>query len=248
MADLRKVVFTYPAIDNHCHPLLQESHRNAVQIDGVLSEATGAALTEDAVHTLAGYRATKHLSRLYSGLSDRYTWEEIKEHRTGREYEELCRQNFEPAHIQCLLIDDGLRGVEEMCERYTWHDQFTSSPSKRIVRVEVIAEVSFSLQMDQYSNHDLESTARVPTRSQRKCTRTVVRLGHCPTPFPGTVRGSPRTVRNGSRRRRFQIYCLLSNRVRRLPWFPEHRTLGGVRGALDWAEHQRATTGEKGVQ
>ena len=105
------------------------------------------------MHSLAGYRATKQLSQLYGGSPDRYTWEGIKEHRTGREYDELCRRNFEPSNIQCLLIDDGLGGVEEMCERYTWHDQFTSSPSKRIVRVEVIAEVSFSLQMDQHSNY-----------------------------------------------------------------------------------------------
>jgi len=143
MTDLRQVTFTYPAIDNHCHPLLQESHRDAVCFDGVLSEAQGAALTEDAVHTLAGYRATKQLSHLYSGSLDRYTWEEIRERRRGREYGELCRRNFEPANIQCLLIDDGLGGVDESCESYTWHDQFTSSPSKRIVRVEVIAEVGF---------------------------------------------------------------------------------------------------------
>jgi len=148
MTALRKVTFTYPAIDNHCHPLLRESHRDDVHFDGVLSEAQGAALTEDAVHTLAGYRATKQLSQLYGGSSDRYTWEEIREHRAGREYDELCRRSFGPANIQCLLIDDGLGGVEEMCECYTWHDQFTSSPSKRIVRVEVIAEVSFSPQMD----------------------------------------------------------------------------------------------------
>lgn len=153
MTDLRKVTFTYPAIDNHCHPLLQESHRDAVHFDGLLSEAQGAALTEDAMHSLAGYRATKQLSQLYAGSSDRYTWEGIKEYRTGRDYYELCRGNFEPANIQCLLIDDGLGGVEEMCERYTWHDQFTSSPSKRIVRVEVIAEVSFSLQMNQCCNY-----------------------------------------------------------------------------------------------
>lgn len=144
MTDLRKVTFAYPAIDNHCHPLLQESHRDDVPFDGVLSEARGAALTEDAVHSLAGYRATKQLSQLYGGSPDRHTWEQIREHRTGREYDELCRRSFEPANIQCLLIDDGLGGVEEMCESYTWHDQFTSSPSKRIVRVEVIAEVGFS--------------------------------------------------------------------------------------------------------
>jgi hypothetical protein len=35
------------------------------------------------------------------------------------------------------LFDDGLGGVAEMAEEVKWHDQYTRSPSKRIVRLEV---------------------------------------------------------------------------------------------------------------
>ena len=49
---------------------------------------------------------------------------------------------MEPSHIQCILFDDGLGGVAEFAEDYRWHDKFTVSPCKRIVRVETLAEVS----------------------------------------------------------------------------------------------------------
>ncbi len=45
------------------------------------------------------------------------------------------------ARIQCLLIDDGLGGVKEMGEEYQWHDRYTHNPTRRIVRVEVVAQV-----------------------------------------------------------------------------------------------------------
>jgi tRNA U34 5-methylaminomethyl-2-thiouridine-forming methyltransferase MnmC len=44
--------------------------------------------------------------------------------------------------LQCILIDDGLGGIAEFAEKYAWHDQFTTSSTKRIVRVEIVAEVS----------------------------------------------------------------------------------------------------------
>lgn len=40
-----------------------------------------------------------------------------------------------------MLLDDGLGGVEEFAEGYAQHDRFTTSPTKRIVRVEIVAEV-----------------------------------------------------------------------------------------------------------
>ncbi|KAF8216413.1 amidohydrolase-domain-containing protein [Mycena galopus ATCC 62051] len=39
-----------------------------------------------------------------------------------------------------MLLDDGLGGVEEFAEGYAWHDKFATSPTKRIVRVEIVAE------------------------------------------------------------------------------------------------------------
>ncbi|CAK5267573.1 unnamed protein product [Mycena citricolor] len=54
-----------------------------------------------------------------------------------------CCDMFMRASItgtQCLLLDDGLGGVEEYAEDFRWHDRYTTSPTKRIVRVEVVAE------------------------------------------------------------------------------------------------------------
>ena len=63
-SELVRVAITYPAIDNHAHPLLKAEHRDALNFDGVISEATGSALSEDAVNTLACYRATHQLANI----------------------------------------------------------------------------------------------------------------------------------------------------------------------------------------
>lgn len=142
---LHHVVLTcarYPAIDNHAHPLLSASKRSALPFEGLVSEASGRAL-DDTVHTLACYRATCELAQLYGIQGDHsreVSWDEIKRVREGMDYQKLCKLCFEPAKIYCLLLDDGLGGVEEMAEGYQWHDQFTLSPTKRIVRVEVVAQ------------------------------------------------------------------------------------------------------------
>lgn len=138
---LARVAFGYPAIDNHAHPLLKSQHRNQFPFEGLISEASGAALTEDAVNTLACYRATKQLCKLYR-LSVEPSWQAVKHARMAVDYNMLCRVCMEPTKIQCLLLDDGLGGVEQYAEDYQWHDRFTYSPTKRIVRIEVVAEVS----------------------------------------------------------------------------------------------------------
>jgi hypothetical protein len=134
---LYNAALTHPAIDNHAHPLLRSSCRSELPFEGVISEAEGAALTEDATHTLACFRTTRQLARLF-GLGEDASWEDVKRHRDGMDYEELCRVCFE---IEVILIDDGL-GVREMAEGYQWHDRFTKGRTRRIVRVEVEAEVS----------------------------------------------------------------------------------------------------------
>ena len=140
-AQLARIAFSYPAIDNHAHPLLKAQHRNAFPFEGLISEApTGTALTEDAIHTLACFRATRQLCKLYR-MSVEPSWQAVKNARMAVDYNMLCRVCMEPTKIQCILLDDGLGGVEEHAEDYKWHDRFTYSPTKRIVRVEVVAEV-----------------------------------------------------------------------------------------------------------
>lgn len=138
--DLAQAAFTYPAIDNHTHPLLTAKHKDDFPFEGLLSEATGDALTEDAIHTLACYRATNQLSKLLE-CSDE--WEAVKKRRTEMDYDELCERCMKSTGIQCFLLDDGLDG-ESLTESISWHDRWSSSPSKRIVRVEILAQVSHS--------------------------------------------------------------------------------------------------------
>lgn len=139
-AQLAKVALGYPAIDNHAHPLLKAEHRSIFHFEGLISEAHGTALTEDSVHTLACYRATQQLSQAL-GLKGEPTWEAVKQARDSMDYDVLCKTFMESTGIQCILIDDGLGGTSQYAEDYKWHDKFTASPTKRIVRIETLAEV-----------------------------------------------------------------------------------------------------------
>jgi hypothetical protein len=130
----------YPAIDNHAHPLLKLAHRDAMTFENVISDADGAAL-QDSVHSMACFRATDQLAKLFGLKGEDVTWEKVKAVGRQMEYEKLCRTCFEPARIQCILIDDGLGGSKDLAEGYKWHDKLTTSPTKRIVRQEVSAEV-----------------------------------------------------------------------------------------------------------
>ncbi|KAJ7252723.1 amidohydrolase 2 [Mycena haematopus] len=138
--ELQKACQFYPAIDNHAHPILAEQHRDRFEFEGLISEAQGSALTIDSVHTLACKRAVPQLSAILRIQNP--TWDAIKAVRSQLRYSDLCSIFMHPAvtGIQCLLLDDGLGGVEEFAEGYAWHDRFATSPTKRIVRVEIVAE------------------------------------------------------------------------------------------------------------
>ena len=139
---LRDVVFNYPAIDNHAHPLLKEECRRNLPFEGVISEAQPDAV-KDAIHSLPGYRAARQLAELY-GLDPDAGWEEIKNHRDGLEYDRLCNMSMQQLGIQCLLLDDGLRGVQEMANDLSWHRRFANNSVYRLVRIEPVAEVGGS--------------------------------------------------------------------------------------------------------
>jgi len=139
--ELFNAAFTHPAIDNHAHPLLRAQSRNALPFEGSISEAEGEALIKDAVHTLACLRATRQLAKLF-GLAEHASWEDIKAHRASMDYMDLCKLCFKDTNIQCILIDDGL-GVPGLSEDYRWHNQLTPTATRRIVRVEIVAEVTW---------------------------------------------------------------------------------------------------------
>lgn len=136
---LRDVVFNHPAIDNHAHPLLKEERRRSLPFEGVISEA-GSDAMRDAVHSLPGYRATRQLAELY-GLDPGASWEEIASHRDTLGYDQLCNMNMQKLGIQCLLLDDGLRGVQEIANGLSWHGRFVNGSVYRLARIESVAEV-----------------------------------------------------------------------------------------------------------
>ncbi|KXN86685.1 Protein fluG [Leucoagaricus sp. SymC.cos] len=135
---LQKTALTFPAIDNHAHPILRKENRNDLPYEGVISEANGEALARDAPHTLACLRATPQLAQLL-GLPQSASWEEVKAARVAHDYEELCKASFKDIGIETILIDDEL-GDPSLLNDISWHDQFTRSRSRRIVRVEILAE------------------------------------------------------------------------------------------------------------
>ncbi|KAF8154021.1 amidohydrolase-domain-containing protein [Crassisporium funariophilum] len=148
---LYEAVFTHPAIDNHAHPLLRVDVRNKLPFEGVISEAEGGGLTEDAIHTIACLRATMQLGRLYDLDKEHqrdWSWEDIKSHRATLDYMDLCNKCFAQSRIACILIDDGLGGVADLAEGYKWHDQFTTNKTRRIVRVEIVAEAILKKLLD----------------------------------------------------------------------------------------------------
>jgi hypothetical protein len=148
--ELYHTALTHPAIDNHAHPLLRASARDAIPFEGLLSEADGEAMA-DSIHTVAARKAAKELAELFglsieSAKDEKGKWELIKAHRATLEYEELCRVSFAKSGIHTILIDDGLGGgpggMASKAEGYQWHDKLTApGRTKRIVRVEVEAEV-----------------------------------------------------------------------------------------------------------
>ncbi|KAI5994356.1 hypothetical protein EDD15DRAFT_2259946 [Pisolithus albus] len=102
--------------------------------------AFAEALVDDSIHTLACYRSTFQLAKLFGLKKGKDNWEAVKEKRASLDYAQLCKMCMQPSGIQCILIDDGLSGDRELAEGYKWHDQYTFSPTRRIVRIEVEAQ------------------------------------------------------------------------------------------------------------
>lgn len=146
---LLAAVSTCRAVDNHAHPLLKASERRPASLLELVTEARGGAMAA-APYTLAARRASHQLASLYgapNAVSESTDvekhWEALASARDKLEYDDLCRRCIKDSEIACLLLDDGLTGVTTLCESLSWHDQFASAPTRRIVRVEVVAEDIF---------------------------------------------------------------------------------------------------------
>ncbi|PWY79226.1 glutamine synthetase/guanido kinase [Aspergillus heteromorphus CBS 117.55] len=138
LASLRHLVQTHPLIDNHAHNLLSRAAATnyaKYPFEQITSEAQGPAL-RNAPSTLPLQRAAAQLATLYNCPSS--DWDRVKAARdrwVDRDYEGLIRRCLEGTHS--LLLDDLL--TDQDIEPFDWHDRFAAAPTKRIVRIEVVA-------------------------------------------------------------------------------------------------------------
>jgi hypothetical protein len=135
---LRHLIANHPLIDNHAHNLLSRdvaTDYDSYPLESITSEAHGRAL-ENARFTLPLLRATNQLAELYG--SPCAEWSDVLAAHSRwveQDYEGLIRRSLEGTHA--LLLDDLLS--DDDVESYDWHDSFTVSATKRIVRIEAIA-------------------------------------------------------------------------------------------------------------
>lgn len=136
--ELRYVVNSFPLIDSHAHNLLLPSHIETVPFESITSEAQGRAL-RDTFKSLPHLRAARQLRELYECRDDA-DWEDVLEQRVEwlrSDPERLYQKCFQGTHA--LLMDDGIAGPEKVYG-YSWHDRCAKAPTKRIVRIETVAE------------------------------------------------------------------------------------------------------------
>lgn len=135
LAEVVRAIRKCPIIDNHAHPLLKPEALNKHPLISITTEAAGDAI--HATHTsLAHIRGVKQLAHV---LDCGHTWEAVVaaiEQRRIEDYEDWVSECLDG--IETILVDDGLDAVDDV-QDYAWHDQFTRSPCKRIVRIETVA-------------------------------------------------------------------------------------------------------------
>ncbi|KAI1497803.1 hypothetical protein F5X99DRAFT_395523 [Biscogniauxia marginata] len=133
---LNAAIDTTPIVDNHAHPLLKTESLNKLPLLAIATEANGAAL-DDTHYSLSHIRTVKHLAQI---LGCEQTWESVTsaiEQKRATSHDAWVKRCLQG--IETILFDDGLH-MKDDAEGYSWHDQFTKSKCKRIVRIEVVAE------------------------------------------------------------------------------------------------------------
>ncbi|KAI0472782.1 glutamine synthetase/guanido kinase [Xylariaceae sp. FL0804] len=133
---LNAAVDSTPIVDHHAHPLLKAEHAGQHPLLALTSEANGAAL-DAAPTSLAHLRAARQLAPV---LGCAPTWDavaaavEAKRAASPDAWAWRCLEG-----IETILIDDGLDRPDQ-AETYGWHDSFTTSRCRRVVRIEAVAE------------------------------------------------------------------------------------------------------------
>lgn len=135
LAEVIRAIRKCPIIDNHAHPLLKPEALAKYPLISITTEASGDAL-HAASTSLAHIRGVKQLAHV---LGCGQTWEAVVaaiEQRRIDDYADWVSECLDG--IATILVDDGLDAPED-AEDYAWHNSFTRSPCKRIVRIETIA-------------------------------------------------------------------------------------------------------------
>lgn len=130
-----RAIRSTPIIDNHAHPLLKPDALAKHPLLAITTEATDDAI-HSATTSLPHLRGVRQLA---ARLNCALTWESVV-----AAIEEKRLESLEDWIAECLsgietiLIDDGLDS-EGDANPYSWHDDYTRSKCKRIVRIEKVA-------------------------------------------------------------------------------------------------------------
>lgn len=130
-----RAIRSTPIVDNHAHPLLKPDALAKHPLLAITTEATGDAI-HSATTSLPHLRGVRQLAaRLNCG----FTWESVVAAIEERRLESLEDWIAEClSGIETVLVDDGLDD-EGDAHPYSWHDDYTRSKCKRIVRIEKVA-------------------------------------------------------------------------------------------------------------
>jgi glutamine synthetase/predicted TIM-barrel fold metal-dependent hydrolase len=148
LEEVLKAARRTPIIDNHAHPLLKPDSLSRYPLLSITTEASGDAI-DAAYSSLSHLRAIRQLSSI---LGCNPTWEAVVgaiEERRIESMDDWVAECF--TGIETILIDDGLDSEEDVYE-YSWHDSFTRSRCKRIVRIESVAAKLVNEQVAQTSD------------------------------------------------------------------------------------------------
>lgn len=134
---------TPSAIDNHAHNLCNPDAPGFAcpPFESVFSEATGPALLPHARTALAAFKVLDQLAAFY-GCEP--SWEALAKVRAGLDGEARIAKLLDASGIHGILLDDLLPGIADVGLDYKYHDKWLNAPTKRIVRLETLAEVRSS--------------------------------------------------------------------------------------------------------
>ncbi|KAH6840732.1 hypothetical protein B0I37DRAFT_315945 [Chaetomium sp. MPI-CAGE-AT-0009] len=130
-----RAIRSTPIIDHHAHPIFKLEALNKKPLLAITTEARDDAI-DSATTSLPHLRAVRQLA---SVLGCGYTWESVV---AAIEEKRLdCPEDWTADclfGIETILVDDGL-DTEDNANAYSWHDDYTRSKCKRIVRIEKVA-------------------------------------------------------------------------------------------------------------